>query len=75
MLNTGAPVLFAGGPVWALAWCPVPLQQAIYRDAEVDQYLALSCHAGMENTYLSGHQYAQPGLIQIWNFGHLDNLK
>ncbi|KAJ4444801.1 hypothetical protein ANN_06598 [Periplaneta americana] len=71
----GAPVLFAGGPVWALAWCPVPLQQAIYRDAEVDQYLALSCHAGMENTYLSGHQYAQPGLIQIWNFGHLDNLK
>jgi hypothetical protein len=70
---TGTPMFFAGGPVWATAWCPIPLQKAIYRTAHMNQYLAVSCHSGMEDTYISGQRYSHNGLIQIWDFGHLDN--
>lgn len=73
ILFTGIPMFFAGGPVWAMAWCPVPLQNAIYRTAHVTQFLAVSCHSGMEDTYISGQSYSHAGLIQIWDFGHLDN--
>jgi hypothetical protein len=27
----------------------------------------------MEDTYISGQSYSHSGLIQIWDFGHLDN--
>ncbi|XP_021918407.1 uncharacterized protein LOC110829207 isoform X4 [Zootermopsis nevadensis] len=69
----GTPIFFAGGPVWATAWCPIPLHKAIYRTAHINQYLAVSCHNGMEDTYISGQRYSHNGLIQIWDFGHLDN--
>jgi len=69
----GIPMFFAGGPVWAMAWCPLPLQNTIYRTAHINQYLAVSCHSGMEDTYISGQSYSHSGLIQIWDFGHLDN--
>ena len=72
---TGIPMFFAGGPVWAMAWCPLPLQSTIYRTAHNNQYLAVSCHSGMEDTYISGQSYSRSGLIQIWDFGHLDNQK
>jgi hypothetical protein len=70
---TGIPMFFAGGPVWAMAWCPIPLQTAIYRTTHTNQYLAVSCHSGMEDKYISGQSYSHSGLIQIWDFGHLDN--
>jgi len=70
---TGTPMFFAGGPVWATAWCPIPLQEAIYHTAHMNQYLAVSCHTGMEDTHISGQSYSHSGLIQIWDFGHLDN--
>jgi hypothetical protein len=70
---TGTPLFFAGGPVWAAAWCPVPVQEAIYHTAHLNQYLAVSCHSHMDDTYVSGQSYSHSGLIQIWDFGHLDN--
>ncbi|PNF19015.1 hypothetical protein B7P43_G12399 [Cryptotermes secundus] len=69
----GTPVFFAGGPVWATAWCPVPLQKAIHHTAHLNQYLAVSCHSHMDDTYISGRSYSHSGLLQIWDFGHLDH--
>lgn len=60
--------LFAGGPVWAAAWAPVP-------DTESRQYLAVSCHPDMDFEHAMGRTYTYKSLIQIWKFDQLDNLK
>ena len=69
----GVPTFFAGGPVWAMAWCPVPLQLTVFNNTSVSQFLAVSVHKGMEDVYISGQSYAHSNMIQIWNFGSLDN--
>ena len=58
---------FVGGPVWSMAWCPIP-------DDEVptaNQYAAIYCHRTMDETHRMTHGYQGPGLLQLWNFGIL----
>ncbi|XP_075210737.1 uncharacterized protein LOC142318092 [Lycorma delicatula] len=61
-------LLFTGGPVWALAWCPVPLE-------ETRQFLAVACHPDMNLLHTQGSVYSYNNIIQIWDCGHYDNLE
>uniref|UniRef100_A0A1A7WT83 General transcription factor IIIC, polypeptide 2, beta n=1 Tax=Iconisemion striatum TaxID=60296 RepID=A0A1A7WT83_9TELE len=58
-------LLFAGGPVWALEWCPTP------DGAPASQYLALACHRGMDDVHQVNQIYTEPGLVQLWDCGSL----
>nr|XP_046228665.1 general transcription factor 3C polypeptide 2 isoform X2 [Scatophagus argus] len=59
-------LLFAGGPVWAMEWCPTP------DGAPASQYIALACHRGMDNQHYVNKTYTGPGLVQLWDVGKLD---
>ncbi|XP_056283466.1 general transcription factor 3C polypeptide 2 isoform X2 [Pseudoliparis swirei] len=59
-------LLCAGGPVWAMEWCPTP------DGAEASQYVALACHRGMEDKHCVNKTHGGVGLIQLW---HLSTLK
>ncbi|CAD6236432.1 GSCOCG00008179001-RA-CDS [Cotesia congregata] len=65
------PTFFVGGPVWALAWLPIPIPMY---DPEINQYLAVSTHPTMENKYPISQSYKFKNIIQIWNMGHLDHV-
>ncbi|CAL8318143.1 unnamed protein product [Merluccius merluccius] len=39
-------VMFVGGPVWALEWCPLP------DGATGNQYLAVACHQGVNDQHV-----------------------
>lgn len=56
---------FAGGPVWATAWCPVP------PDRPHVQYATVSCHRTMEEEHGGMEVFSGRGLIQIWDCGFL----
>ncbi|XP_029902818.1 general transcription factor 3C polypeptide 2 isoform X2 [Myripristis murdjan] len=58
--------LYAGGPVWAMEWCPSP------DDATAKQYVALACHRGMDDQHFANKKYTEPGLIQLWDLGKLE---
>ncbi|XP_045898845.1 general transcription factor 3C polypeptide 2-like, partial [Micropterus dolomieu] len=58
--------LYAGGPVWALEWCPTP------DGAPASQYIALACHRGMDDWHYVNKMYTGPGLVQLWDVGKLD---
>ncbi|XP_062576263.1 general transcription factor 3C polypeptide 2-like, partial [Saccostrea cucullata] len=60
--------LFAGGPVWGLAWCPVP------HNVQCDQFLAVSCHRKMDECHETKSLYSGKGAIQLWNIGELNSL-
>ncbi|KAF7994850.1 hypothetical protein HCN44_004322 [Aphidius gifuensis] len=62
------PSFFTGGPVWAMAWLPIP--SILYED-EPNQYLAVSTHPKMEDTYQVSKSYKFKNSIQIWNIGHI----
>lgn len=66
---TGVPVIFAGGPVWATAWVPVP------DNGNHHQYLAVATHPGVEETHEMSAVYNYKSLIQVWSFGHLNNCE
>ncbi|KAI9547328.1 hypothetical protein NQZ68_018552 [Dissostichus eleginoides] len=57
--------LFAGGPVWAMEWCPTP------DGAPASQYLAVSCHRGMDDQHVFNKTYGGPALLQLWDLGLL----
>ncbi|XP_041815137.1 general transcription factor 3C polypeptide 2 [Chelmon rostratus] len=59
-------LLFAGGPVWAMEWCPTP------DGAPASQYIALACHGGMDDQHYVNKTYAGPGLVQLWDVGRLE---
>ncbi|XP_038160054.1 general transcription factor 3C polypeptide 2 [Cyprinodon tularosa] len=59
-------ILFAGGPVWAMEWCPTP------DGAPASQYLALACHRGMDDLHCVNRTYSEPGLLQLWDCGKLE---
>ncbi|XP_034756650.1 general transcription factor 3C polypeptide 2 [Etheostoma cragini] len=59
-------LLYAGGPVWAMEWCPTP------DGAPATQYLALGCHRGMDDQHYVNKMYSGPGLIQLWDLGMLE---
>ncbi|XP_017290417.1 general transcription factor 3C polypeptide 2 [Kryptolebias marmoratus] len=58
--------LFAGGPLWAVEWCPTP------DGAPATQYVALACHRGMDDSHCVNRTYAEPGLVQLWDCGTLE---
>ncbi|KAL6447210.1 hypothetical protein ACFW04_001477 [Cataglyphis niger] len=64
------PTFFVGGPVWALAWLPIP--SPMYTKNPT-QYVAISTHPTMENEYTVGNKYSGPNIIQIWNVGNLNH--
>ncbi|XP_033505045.1 general transcription factor 3C polypeptide 2 [Epinephelus lanceolatus] len=59
-------MLYTGGPVWAMEWCPTP------DGAPASQYLALACHRGMDDQHYVNKTYSGPGLVQLWNLGTLE---
>ena len=58
--------LFTGGPLWALEWCPTP------DGAPASQYMAVSCHRGMDDLHSVSCTYTGSGLVQLWDCGKLD---
>ncbi|XP_029451085.1 general transcription factor 3C polypeptide 2 isoform X2 [Rhinatrema bivittatum] len=56
---------FVGGPVWAMEWCPTPEGSASC------QYVALYCNRGMDDKHNIDRTHISPGLLQLWNLGHL----
>jgi len=56
----------AGGPVWALDWCPIPKEQ--------DQLIAVATHSRFSEFHCMVNTENNPGMIQFWNVGEL-NLK
>ncbi|CAG5928423.1 unnamed protein product [Menidia menidia] len=59
-------LLFAGGPVWALEWCPTP------DGAPANQHIALACHPGMDDVHQVNRTSTEPGLVQLWDCGRLE---
>ncbi|XP_074471258.1 general transcription factor 3C polypeptide 2 isoform X2 [Sebastes fasciatus] len=59
-------LLYAGGPVWAMEWCPTP------DGAPASQYLAVACHRGMDDRHYVNRTYGGPGLVQLWDLGPLE---
>ncbi|XP_036003071.1 general transcription factor 3C polypeptide 2 [Fundulus heteroclitus] len=59
--------LFAGGPLWALEWCPTP------DGAPASQYVALACHRGMDDLHCMNQTYCGAGLVQLWDCGKLEH--
>ncbi|XP_022624983.1 general transcription factor 3C polypeptide 2 [Seriola dumerili] len=59
-------VLYAGGPVWAMEWCPTP------EGAPASQYIALACHRGMDEQHYVNKMYSGPGLVQLWDVCKLE---
>lgn len=59
--------LFAGGPVWAMQWCPTP------DGSPEKQYVALACHRGMDDEHCVNETYSCAGLVQLWDVGRLDS--
>ncbi|XP_043931276.1 general transcription factor 3C polypeptide 2 [Protopterus annectens] len=58
-------VLFVGGPVWCMEWCPTPDGSAAC------QHAAIYCHRGMDDRHQMSRPFAEPGLLQIWKMGRL----
>ncbi|XP_064002552.1 general transcription factor 3C polypeptide 2 isoform X1 [Pogoniulus pusillus] len=58
---------FAGGPVWAMEWCPSPEGSA------APQYVALYCHRSMEETHSMDGIHNGPALLQLWGLGMLQH--
>lgn len=67
-IEEDVPMFFVGGPVWAVAWVPIPFK---YYSQQKNQYLAVSTHPKMESEYLNGRAYSGKNVIQIWNLGNL----
>lgn len=65
------PMFFVGGPVWSMAWLPIPAPMYCH---QADQYLAVSTHPTMESKYKINNSYKFKNIIQIWNLGHLDHI-
>lgn len=65
------PTFFVGGPIWALAWLPIPSVMGLSKN--VSQYIAVSTHPTMDIEYSVTSAYAGKNIIQIWNLGSLNH--
>ncbi|XP_068565139.1 general transcription factor 3C polypeptide 2 [Cebidichthys violaceus] len=59
-------LLYAGGPVWAMEWCPTP------DGAPASQRVALACHRGMDDQHCVNKTHGGAGLVQLWDLGALE---
>lgn len=66
-----SPTFFVGGPVWALAWLPIPTSMSLSED--LSQFIAVSTHPTMDATYTVGESYSGKNIIQIWDVGNLNH--
>ncbi|XP_026824168.1 general transcription factor 3C polypeptide 2 isoform X2 [Ooceraea biroi] len=69
-VHEAVPTFFVGGPVWALAWSPIP--SPMYTKNPI-QYVAVSTHPTMESEYTIGKGYTGRNIIQVWDVGSLDH--
>ncbi|KAK3506761.1 hypothetical protein QTP70_023931 [Hemibagrus guttatus] len=58
-------LFFAGGPVWAMEWCPVP------EGAAHTQYTALYCNRNMDDRHKANTLHTGHALLQLWDLGEL----
>ena len=65
------PTFFVGGPVWALAWLPIP--STLSFSENVSQFIAISTHSTMDAQFSAGSVYSGKNIIQIWNLGDLNH--
>lgn len=66
----GFSTFFVGGPVWATAWLPIP---TILYSRNVNQYIAISTHSKMNDSFITGKSYKFKNIIQLWDLGHLEH--
>lgn len=59
-------ILFAGGPIRAASWCPIPSLKE-----NVSQYIALAPISNPDEAYPINKAIKHKGMIQIWNCGDL----
>ncbi|KAI0225334.1 hypothetical protein LSAT2_023822 [Lamellibrachia satsuma] len=63
----GGATFNVGGPIWAAAWCPVPVTMATSH-----QYLAVYCHRHHDVTHVVERGLDKSkALLQIWDCGTL----
>ncbi|KAL4458983.1 hypothetical protein ABPG75_013848 [Micractinium tetrahymenae] len=60
-------LLNAGGPVWAMDWCPAGTQAGA---AAGPTYLALGCHPLESQQNVIGTEVRGPACIQLWELSH-----
>ncbi|XP_065212541.1 uncharacterized protein LOC135840117 isoform X2 [Planococcus citri] len=63
----GVPLCYVGGPVWAMAWAPIPAHVT-------EQYLAVSTLRHMNHLIGTNESVSFPSLIQFWKFSSIDNI-
>ena len=66
------PMLFSGGPVWGMAWCPLPASSDPAETEVCDQFLAVSSQLDMDSESSMKKTSGGPGLLQIWRCPGLD---
>ncbi|KAI5627137.1 general transcription factor 3C polypeptide 2 isoform X1 [Silurus asotus] len=59
-------LFFAGGPVWAMEWCPVP------EGAAQKQYAAVYCNRNMDDRHKMNKLHTEDALLQVWDLGKLE---
>jgi hypothetical protein len=60
-------VLYAGGPVWSTAWCPLHnSEDATAGPLQTVETLAVSTHPRTQRRNPIGMQHTGPGLVQLW---------
>lgn len=69
----GVSTFFTGGPVWAMEWCPIPMQVCLSENTPPSEYLAVSTHHNMDDTFCVPQCYSFPNIIQIWDCGNLSS--
>lgn len=73
--SSGVSTFFTGGPVWAMEWCPIPMRVCLSEDMPPSEYLAVSTHHSMDDTFCVPQCYSFPNIIQIWNCGNLSSSR
>lgn len=66
--SAGVPLCYTGGPVWSMAWAPLPAHI-------VEQYLAVASLRDMNQTIKADSPIEFPAMVQIWKFGSIDNIR
>lgn len=64
----GNSMIFCGGPIQSMAWLPTP-----YESNSSDQILAVAINSDPEHFCSLTRVCLNPGLIQFWNCGPLEN--
>lgn len=62
------PVSYTGGPVWSMAWAPLPAHVT-------EQYLAVAGLQHMNHVVNVETSVEFASIVQIWKYGSLDNIR